>query len=110
MCLMVPGTGIHGHFLESTAVVDIGFQLGKVSIELGNAGGLKGGGNVLEIIIWQRVFFVVSNGYNSLSDAEQQPGNFINIFSFVVVFDAVAKHSVHKGSLIGIAGKNKVVK
>ena len=106
---MVLGTGTHGHFSESTAVVDINFQLCKVSVELGDTGGLKDSGDVLEVIIWKRIFFVVANGYNGLSDAGQQPGHFINIFSFVIVFDAVAEVSVHKGSLIGIIGENKVV-
>ena len=48
---MVPGTGTHGHLPESTTVVDIDFQLRKVSIELGNTGGLKDSGDVLEVII-----------------------------------------------------------
>ena len=67
---------------------------------------MKDGGDVLEIIIRKRVFFVVPNGYNGLSDAGKQSGHFINIFCFLVVFDAVAKHSVHKRRLIGIVGKN----
>ena len=48
---MVPGTGTHGHFSESTAVVDINFQLCNFSVELGDTGGLKDSGDVLEIII-----------------------------------------------------------
>ena len=58
---MVPGTGTHGNFPESTAVVDIDFQLSKVSIELGNAGGLEDSGDVLK----------VPDGYNGLSDTGQ---------------------------------------
>ena len=61
---MVPGTGTQGHFLEYPTVVDVNFQLGKVSVELGNTGGLKDGGDALEIIIRKRVFFVVPDGYN----------------------------------------------
>ena len=80
--------------------------MGKVSIELGNAGSLKDGDNVLEIIIRKKVFFVVPDGYNGLSDAGQQPGHFINIFYSVVVFDTVAKNSVRKSRLIDIVGKD----
>ena len=80
--------------------------MGKVVIELGNTGGLKDGGDVLEIIIRKRVFFVVPDGYNGLSDAGQQLGHFIDIFCFMVVFDAVAKHSVHKSRLIGVVEKD----
>ena len=101
---MVPGTGTHGYFPESTTVVDINFQLSKVSIELGNADGLKDSGDMLEVIIWK------GNGYYGLSDTGPQTGYFVDIFSFVVVFDAVAEDSVHKSSITGIIEENKVVK
>ena len=53
---------------------------------------------MLEVIIWERIFFVISNGYNGISDTGQQPDHFINIFCFVIVFDAVAKISVQKAA------------
>ena len=109
-CLMARGIGTRGHFPELTAVVDIDFQLSKVCIELGNAGGLEDSGNELKVIIWKGIFFVVPDGYNGLSDTGQQPGHFVDIFGFVVVFDAVAEDSVYESSPIGIIGENKVAK
>ena len=64
----------------------------------------------MEVIIWKGIFVVVPDGYNSLSDTGQQAGNFVDVFSFVVVFDAVAEDSVQECSLFGIIGENKVVK
>ena len=65
---------------------------------------------MLEVIIWKGIFVVVPDGYNSLSDTGQQTGYFVDIFSFVVVFDAVAEDNGHESRLIGIIGENKVVK
>ena len=52
---------------------------------------------------------MVPNGYNGLSDAGQQSSDFVDVFSFVVVLDAVVEDSAHECSLIGFIGKNKMV-
>ena len=107
---MIVDTGTHSHFPKSTAVGDVIFQFFKVSIELGDTGGLKNGGDVLEVIIWKRIFFVVPNGCNGLSDAGQQSSDFINVFSFVVVLGVVIEDCANECRFIGIIGENKMVK
>ena len=107
---MVANASTHSYFLESLAVGDVIFQFSKVSIELGNTAGLKNSDNVLEVVIWKKIFFVIMNGYHGLGDAGQQASDFIDVFSFVVVLDAVVEDCANKCSFIGIIGENKVLK
>ena len=55
--------------------------------------------------------FFIANSYYSLSDAEEQASDFIDVFSFVVVLDAVVEDwCAHKCSFVGIIGENKMIK
>ena len=50
-------------------VGDIILHFGKGLVELLNTGGLVDAGEVLEVLIWQWIFFVIPDCHYSVSDA-----------------------------------------
>ena len=53
---------------KATAIGHIIFQFGKGSVERLNTGGLEEFGNILDIVIRKRIFLVITNSHDSVSD------------------------------------------